>query len=1106
MNSIDWFAKHRVAPNLIMVLVFAGGLISLLGFGGVVGPFFALAGKEVPGPLARAGGIKQEVFPEFSLDLITVSVIYRGAAPQEVEEGVNVRIEEAIQGLDGVKKLTSIASEGVGVVSIELLLGSDTRRVLDDVKARIDAIDTFPEETDKPVIVEVTNRREVIDVAVSGDADPHSLRTLAERARDEIAALSGITLVELANARPYEVAIEVSEEALRRWELTFDDVAAAVRKSSLDLPGGSIDTAGGEILLRTKGQAYREREFADLVLRARPDGTYLTLGDVAEVVDGFADTDQLTRFDGKPGLLLQVFRVGDQDALTIADSVRDYIETAQAQMPAGVELTAWNDASRILRGRRDLLVRNALVGLILVFASLSLFLRFRLAFWVAIGLAISFLGTFWVMPLLGVSINLISLFAFILVLGIVVDDAIVVGENICTHQENKGLGLKGAVDGAREVSVPVVFAVLTTIAAFMPLLNVPGSTGKIMRVIPLIVIPCLLWSLVESLWVLPAHLSHYKPDDPGRPPGLWRRFQSRFSGGLTTFIRRFYSPVLEQALRWRYVTVAIGLATLLLTVGLVRGGIIKFYFFPVVESDFVSAAVTMPPGVPVEVTSTAVAQLERSARILREELRESTSDDPFQHVLAAIGEHPFRTAQRQNAGGVVSSSVNSNLGEVTIELRPAEERAFGSDEVADRWRELTGAIPDAIELDYTASLFAPGEDINVQLTGHEIEELQTLAGELKARLAEYAGVYEIADSFREGKQELKLTIKPAAENLGLTLSDLARQVRQAFYGEEAQRIQRGRDDVRVMVRYPARLRDSLGDLENMRIRLGDGTEVPFSAVAEVEVGRGYASIKRVDRRRAINVTAAVDPASGSSPGEIIAALEATVLPELLRDHPRVRFSFEGQQAEQRETMGGLVGGFAIALLMIFILLAVPLRSYAQPLLIMSAIPFGAVGAIWGHLVMGYSLTILSMFGLVALTGVVVNDSLVMVDFINRHRRTKSEMLSAVRNAGVARFRPILLTSVTTFAGLFPLMMEKSMQARFLIPMAISLAFGVVFSTFITLMLVPAGYMILEDLRGQFGRLAARYGTTRSMREEPTPIPLEPLERLNSKLDRPADPD
>ncbi len=1045
---LAWFARHRVAANLMSVLIVASGAIAL-GF-----------------------GIKQEVFPEFSLDLISIRVPYLGAAPQEVEEGVVQRIEEAIQGLDGVEEIVSTASEGVGSVNVKLTLGADGRRVLDDIKSRIDAIETFPEETEEPIVSEVTNRRQVIDIAIYGDADEKTLRVLAERVRDDLTAIDGITVVELANARPYEVSIEIAESDLRRYGLTLDEVARQVRASSLDLPGGSIETGAGEVLLRTKGQAYTRLEFEALPLRTRTDGTELRLGDVATVIDGFEETDQESRFDGKPAILLNVFRVGNEDALGIASKVLDYLERESVQLPAGVSMTHWQNSAQVLQDRRDLLLKNGTTGLVLVFLLLTLFLRPRLAFWTGIGLLIAFMGTIWLMPTLDVSINLISLFAFILVLGIVVDDAIVVAENIYTEQKRTGRGMQGAIDGVRGVSRPVVFAVLTTVAAFTPLLSIEGSTGKVMRVIPLIVIPCLLWSLFESLLILPAHLSHYTKRDRRNP---FARFQTFFSDGLEKFVRRFYSPVLEVALRWRYATLALGLTTLLLTLGVYQGGFLRFIFFPTVEADFITATVTMPPGSPVDETRRAVLRLERAAEELRREVEAETGRDVFRHMSSSIGEQPFARSQSQNAGGFTARDVRSNLGELTIELQPAETRDVGGEQLVQRWRERTGRISDAVETGFSASLFTPGDDIDVQLTGPDLDRLIAASDAIQERLAGYAGVYEIGDSFLEGKREIKLDIRPEAELLGLTLADLGSQVRQAFYGEEAQRIQRGRDDVRVMVRYPERERESLESLEDMRIRTrtpdGEIVEVPFSEVATASVGRGFSTIRRVDRRRAVNVTADVDPAQ-ATPEAIIEDLRANVLPEVLRDFPRVSYTFEGQQAEQRDTLNGLRRGFLIALIAIYGLLAIPLRSYVQPIVIMLAIPFGLVGAMWGHLLMGMDLTILSMFGLVALTGVVVNDSLVMVDFINTHREEKDGLLAAVRAAGVARFRPILLTSLTTFAGLSPLMLERSMQARFLIPMAVSLGFGVVFSTFITLMLVPAGYMAMVDvqrrLRGLFG--------------------------------------
>ncbi len=1063
MGSIEWFARNPVAANLIMVLIIGGGLVSL--FGGV---------------------IIQEVFPEFSIDLITVQVLYPGAAPEEVEQAICQRVEEAVQGLNGIKKLTSNARENFGGVTIHVETDADSRKLLDEVKARVDAIDTFPEEAEKPVIQELTNRRQVIDVAVHGDTDELSLRRLAERVRDDLAALPEISVVELANARPYEISIEVSEETLRRHGLTFDDVAMAVRRSSLDLPGGSIKTQSGEVLVRTTGQAYTARDFEQLVLLTRPDGTHLTVSDVARVLDGFEDTDQTTKFQGQPAVLVSAFRVGAQDALSIEEAVHTYIEDARRWVPEGISLGVWNNSAKILRDRRDLLLRNGGTGMVLVFITLALFLRFRLAFWVSLGMLISFMGAIWLMPVLDVSINMISLFAFILVLGIVVDDAIVVGENIYTHQHRSGEGLQGAIDGAKEISVPVVFAVFTTIAAFVPLINVAGTIGKVMYVIPLVVISCLAWSLVESLWILPSHLSHYKHREAkDRRKGLWRGFQSRFADGIQLLMTGYYRPLLEVCLRQRYLTVSIALGLLILTAGWIGGGRLKWVFFPEVESDYVSASVTMPPGTPIEVTTEAVRRIEESAQRVRDDLEAKYGTDQFRYVITALGEHPFATIQRQNSGALTGGERASHLGEVTIELQPAENRDAGSTEVEDLWREITGRIPGAIAQSFTSSLFEPGADIDVQLTGADLLSLRAAKDELKVRLAEYAGVFEIGDSFRDGKEEIQLAIKPSAELTGLTLSDLGRQVRQAFYGEEAQRIQRGRDEVKVMVRYPEDERRSLADLERMRIRLPGGVEVPFSEVAEAEPGRGYASITRVDRRRAINVTADVDSAVTTT-GAVLDSLNNEVLPEIVGKHPGVSYTFEGQQAEQRETIAGLTRGFIIALLVIFALLAIPLRSYVQPLIIMVAIPFGIVGAVIGHIVLGFDLSILSMFGLVALTGVVINDGLVMVDFINRFRRWREgDIHGAVREAGVARFRPILLTSLTTFAGLTPLLLEKSMQARFLIPMAVSLAFGVLFATLITLILVPAAYIVLDDIVCGWRRLfgaAARQSSTAEVSE------------------------
>jgi multidrug efflux pump subunit AcrB len=1043
---ISWFAENGVAANLVMFSIIAGGLLTV-------------------------GTIRKEVFPEVDPNLVAVSVAYPGAAPEEVEEGIAVPIEEAIQGVEGIKKLTSSSAEGLGTVTAEVEIGYDRRVVLDEIKNRVDALDTLPVEAEKPVIREVLIRRQVLTVAVSGEADETTLKRLGERVRDDIAALPGITQVELAATRPYEIAIEVSENALRRHGLRFDDVARAVRQSSIDLPGGSLRTEAGEILLRAKGRAYRGPEFEALVLLSGPDGTVLRLGDVARVVDGFAETDEHARFDGAPAALVQVFRVGEQSALDIAAAVKRYVAEAQPRTPEGIRLTVWQDDTRVLVSRMDLLIRNGLAGFLLVMLVLMLFLRAGLAFWVSLGIPVSFLGALWLMPSLDVSINLLSLFAFIVVLGIVVDDAIVVGESVYTEQQRRGLGMASAIAGTRRVAIPVVFGVLTTVAAFAPMLMVESTMGRIMRVIPLIVIPTLMFSLVESLCVLPSHLSLHGPNTQGngRGPGaLWRRVQRPIASGLEWWIAHVYRPSLEAALRWRALTLASGLAMLILMAGLIGGGWLRFTFFPPVEADNVAVMLTMPQGTPVETTAAAVRHLENAALAIKEEV-ERDNGAVFRHLLSSVGTQPYRAQQSHGPGGGNQRFAGSHYGEVNIELEPAELRSIGSAELANLWRERSGAIVDAVEVTFTSSLFSSGEAINVELHGSDLGQLREAAERLKTRLAGYPGVFDIADSFRAGKRELTLAILPEAQMMGLTLQDLGRQVRQGYYGEEAQRIQRGRDEVKVMVRYPADERRSLGDLEHIRIRTSQGGEMPFGQVAVASHGRGYDAIRRTDRRRAVNVTADVDITRGNA-NEIIADLQAGVLPQLVAEFPGVRYSFEGEQQQQRETLAGLGRAFVFALIAIYALLAIPLRSYAQPILIMLAIPFGLVGSIGGHLLLGMDLTVLSMFGMVAMAGVAVNSSLVLVDFANRRRAEGVALMDAVTDAGTARFRAILLTSLTTFAGLTPLMLEKSLQAQFLIPMAVSLAFGVLFSTFVTLVLVPAGYTVLEDTKVWLARL------------------------------------
>ena len=1046
-GGIAWLARNPVAANLLMVLIVAAGL-------------------------AASTEIVDEAFPQTDLGVIGIDVPFLGAAPEDVEAGVVLRVEEAVQNIEGIRRIQSTASPGSASVQLDLELRADAERVVDEVTAAVQAITTFPAATEEPIIRKPVVRNQVLVIAVSGAGDIAASRSIAEQVRDELLTLPEVSEVDVAGVPPYEISIEVSEAALRTYQLTFDDVTNAVRRSSIDIPGGSLRGEGGEVLLRTIGQAYWGTEYENLVLLARPDGTRLLLGDVATVVDGFAETEQLARFDRAPAVMLSVFRSGNRSTTETSAAVHDYIERVRPRLPDGVALTIWQDQSPAIDDRLAIMLRNGAAGLVLVLVVLTLFLDIRLAFWVSLGIPIAFLGAVALMPGLGVSMNMVSSFAFLLVLGIVVDDAIIVGENIHRHQQAEGDGLRGAVEGVREIYRPVIFAVLTTVAAFLPLLFVPGLAGDMFGVIPLVVVPCLLFSLLESLGILPAHLAHARRR---RAAGSWWRFQQRIADGLVWVARSVYEPMLEAALRWRYVTAAIGIATLMLSGALVSSGRLALRFFPSVESEFVAAAVTMPLGTPIEATLQAVDKFEAGAARLRARLEEETGMDHFRHVAAIVGDQGLATSGASPTGRMGNPANAPHLAEVTVELVSPEYRSYTSEELGILWREHIGPVPEADSVSFVASLMSSREAVDVELAGRDLNALRSAAAALAGRLTEYAGVYEISDSFRTTRAEMRLDIRPAAETLGLRRQDLGRQVRQAFYGDEAQRIQRGRDEIRVMVRYPHDDRRSLGALENMRIRTPDGGQVPFGQVARLEVARGLSSIARVDGNRTVDVTALVDP-QVSSAAEIVADLRARILPDVLADFPGVYHSFEGAQAEQQDTMSALATGFVIALIAIFGLLAIPLRSYIQPLIVMGAIPFAFVGALGGHLLLGIALSFTSMFGFVALTGVVVNDSLIMVDFINRARDRPSgaSLAQAIREAGSRRFRPILLTSLTTFVGLGPMMLDRSLQASLFVPMAASLAFGVLFATLVTLFLVPTSYLILDDLQRLPGRLSASF--------------------------------
>ncbi len=1031
---IAWFAANHVAANLLMLFIIVAGVISTF-------------------------SIRKETQPDFELNMIQVQVPYLGAAPQEVEEGVVVKIEEAIQDVEGLKRVRGRANEGMGRVTIEVETGVDVDRVLNDVKIRVDAISTFPALTEKPVIYKQEVNRPVILVAIHGDLDEFMRKSMAQEVRDDLLKMPQVNQVINFADRPYEISVEVSERTLRQYGLTMSEVSQAIRNSSVDLPGGTIKSEGGDILLRTKGQVYTGSEFGQLVLRTFGDGTRLTLNDVATIKDGFAESDGWGRFDGKPTATIQVTAGGQDNELDTARVVKEYIAERQETLPPGVEMDTWIDISHYLEGRLDMMLDNMFAGAILVFLVLSMFLRMKVAFWVMVGLPITFLGCLWLMPWFDVTINMMSVFGFIIVLGIVVDDAIIIGESIYTKIRADGHNLDNVIQGAHRVAMPATFGVLTTIAAFAPMLFVSGPAGAFFKAMGVVVILCLMFSLVESKLILPAHLVHARipevdEDDlfhPQRKVGFFERvprfflkIQRHIQHGLHAVIHDYYKPFLVRAVRNRGVTLAAFIAVLIVTIGMIGAGIARMNLFPPLPGDFIEVGLQMQSGTAPQVRNAAAARIERALLELNEEW---------------VNENPGELPMIQHMGVFSDGEIGAQF---FVELPRDENRPFNGDEVVTFWREQVGEIPGVKELTFEASgHMGGGPPLSFRLNGKHYPTLEAAAEELGAALAEFEGVFDIRNSAQIGGDEIQLAIKPQAEALGLTMASLGRQVRQAFYGEEAQRIQRGKDEVKVMVRYPVEERRSVADLQNMRIRTPTGEEVPFESVAEVTFGKSYSTISRLNGERTVTVSADIDPEVVEAQ-VIIGKIIDEIIPEILTRYPDVSSGLEGSSEEQLQFVNELLIAGVAALFLIYALIAIPLHSYAQPLLIMSVIPFGIIGAVVGHVTMGMTISMFSMFGLIALAGVVVNDSIILVDYINKARLRGVPIEQAVVDAGTQRFRAIMLTSFTTAAGLTPILLEKSLQAQFIIPTAVSLSFGIVFATVITLLLVPALYVLQED--------------------------------------------
>ena len=1023
-GAIAWMASNHVTANIMMLVFLIGGLF-------------------------MTTRIKQEVFPEFSLDLVTITVAYPGASPEEVESGIVLALEEAVRGVSEIKRVLATASEGMAMVTVELHAGVDGQKAYQEIDQEVARIVTLPKEAEEPQVRLQSMRRLVRNLVIYGDVSEQVLLELGEEARDILLQSPEITQVDVAGARDMEIHIEISQEMLRAHGLTLDGVAQVVAAAALEMPGGSVRTEGGEILLRVKERRDWAREFARLPVVTTASGAILLLADIATVSEGFEDSNVEQRFDGLPCVDVEVYRVGAQTPIGVSDEVDRVLIDIEGSLPPGVDVASTVNRSENYEQRLRLLLKNAFLGLVLVLIVLGLFLNMRLAFWVTMGIPVSFLGGLLLMPAIGVTINMITMFAFIIALGIVVDDAIVAGENIYEYRR-RGMGfLQAAIQGARDVSVPITFSILTNIVAFLPLAFVPGFMGKMFGFIPLVVVTVFIISWVEALLILPAHLARGNSGEHKGLEGSINRVQQRVAAGLERFIKGRYSRFLHRAISNRRVTVALGLVLLMLVLSYLFSGRMGMVLMPKVEADRAVVTAVLPYGVPLE-----------RAREVRGLLEEAAG--------RVIDEHG---GDRLSEG--IKGRVNENMIEVTVYLTDPDERPMNTFRFTGLWREETGQIPGLEMLRFEADRGGPGAGaaLTIELSHRDVETLNLASSDLAGRLAEFTYTKDIDDGYSPGKEQMDFRIRPEGQAVGLTASSVARQVRSSFYGAQALRQQRGRNEVKVLVRLPVEVRSREADVERLLVQTPAGTWVPLMRVANVERGRAYTSISRRDGRRTVQVTSGVEPFDQTS--VVQASLEESVLPMLVEDYPGLSYSFEGFQADIKESMSALIGGFALAMIISYALLAIPFRSYAQPLVVMMAIPFGIVGAVLGHLLMGYGMSIISLMGIIALSGVVVNDSLILITYANKLRGEGLSAEEAIHKAGVRRFRPILLTTMTTYGGLAPMIFETSRQARFMIPMAISLGYGIVFATLITLVLVPSLYLLVEDFQAGAARVMAR---------------------------------
>ncbi|MDA7614610.1 efflux RND transporter permease subunit [Verrucomicrobiales bacterium] len=1042
---IRWFANNNIAANFLMLaILLSGGYVAL---------------NKIP----------LEVQPAKTYSNIRITMSYRGGTAKDVEQSVLIPIESALEGIEGIEDISAYGRRDYGYLWIDIDPDAPIKEILEDVKSRVDGITTFPGETEKPriYIPDTSHWHEVLSVAVTGNLEEYELRRVAQKVQDDLTAIDGISRVSMEGSREYEVSVEANQEVLDSYNLGFRDISDAIRRFSLDLPAGSIDSDSGTLTVRTRGQAYTQEDFGNIPIRAA-NGAEVLLRDVAKVDDGFGQERVIARFNGENCMFLEVMRTGNENAIEISNKVKEYVRTKDTHFPEGINIYTWNDESISIRGRLSTLTWSLIQGSALVFILLGLFLRPQLAFWVMIGIPISFAGGVLFMPYFGITANVMSLFGFIIVVGVVVDDAIVTGENIYSKLKTGMDPLEASIVGAQEVAVPVTFGVLTTIVAFMALLFFDGQWGDFAKQIPPVVAPVLLFSLIESKLILPAHLKFLKT---GRTKlNFFERFQKRIADGLETFVAKVYQPSLNAAVKHRYAVTAGFVAMALIMIGYCRGGRLGFVSMPTVDRLEIGAYLDMPHDTTIEKTAEHMDRVIRAIdQLKREFVDPGTGESLIQNVMTTVGGH------------WIGSRYDKDEGCARIEVTPPSLRTVPgpkNSEISARWKAIIGPMPEARSLRIRGERTGGGDDsrdeeaIEIELRGKSSPLKAEIAEQIDDLLETYDGIDDAWASNNREMDELEITLKPRAVEVGLTQQSLAQQVRQAFYGEEAQRILRDRDDIRVMVRLPRRERESMHTFDNLKVRTPTGTEVPLASVANVAFVKAPSRIERQNGSEVIEIFA--QPANETVDIIGIAKAITPQIEELLQQDESLSFGFGGYIAEHEESKRKTIIGSIVLAFTLFALLAIPFKSMIQPIYVLVAVPFGIIGALLGHIIMDVTPSYLSVFGMLAMAGVVVNDSLVMVDFVNRKRAEGLSLGESVRAAGGARFRPIMLTSITTFVGLAPLLMDNSIQAQFLIPMAISLGFGVLFATLITLYLIPCALLLGEDFGTQWSRIWAWY--------------------------------